>query len=280
MKRIMVGLDGSASSTAAVRWSAALAAATDAQLVGVHAFRHPYAEVPVSEHERMLAERAEIIDQQWLRPAIEAGARVRSQIVEGDPRRILPDTAREGNVDLLVLGRTGQGVGPGFLHLGSVVEHLAHDARRPLAVIPSDAAQVTRQIVLGLDGSPAAEAATEWCRETATAFGAHVVAVTVQEPILEWTPSWDEHNWRRNAEHDLADWTSTLTRAGVDVELAPTENLYPVDGLLAVVAERSADLLVVGTRGTGGFFGLRFGGVAMKALHRSTIPLVMVPPSA
>ncbi len=277
MKRIMVGLDGSAASTAALRWSATLAAATDAELVGLHAFRHPYAEVPVSEHERMLAERAEIIDQGWLRPAVDSGARVRSQIIEGDPRRVLPAAARDGDVDLLVLGRTGQGVGPGFLHLGSVVEHLAHDAPVPLAVIPSDATEVTRQIVLGLDGSPAAKAATTWCRETASAVGAQVVAVVVREPILEWTPSWDEQNWRRDAEHDLANWTANMTAAGVDVELAPTENLHPVDGLLGVAAERAADLLVIGTHGAGGFLGIRFGGVAMKTLHHAKIPLVMVP---
>ena len=139
MKRIMVGLDGSAASTAAVRWSATLASATGAELVGLHAYRNPYAEVPVDEHERMLAERAQIIDQQWLRPAVEAGVRVRSQIVEGDPRRMLPATAQDGDVDLLVLGRGDQGVKPGFFHLGSVVEHIAHDARQPLAVIPADA---------------------------------------------------------------------------------------------------------------------------------------------
>ena len=280
MKRIMVGLDGSAASTAAVRWTATLASATGAELVGLHAYRNPYAEVPVDEHERMLAERAQIIDQQWLRPAVEAGVRVRSQIVEGDPRRMLPATAQDGDVDLLVLGRGDQGVKPGFFHLGSVVEHIAHDARQPLAVIPADATAISREIVLGLDGSTAAEAATAWCRETARAVGAHVVAVMVREPILEWTPSWDDQNWRRDTEHDLAKWTAHLTEAGLDVALAPTENLHPVDGLLGIAAGRGADLLVIGTRGAGGFFGLRFGGVAMKMLHRATIPLVMVPPRA
>ncbi len=278
MERVMVGVDGSAAATAALRWGGALAAATGAELVAVHAYRRPYAEIPVAEHERMLVERAEIIDRQWVRPAVEAGAEVRSLIVEGDPRSLLPATADDEDVDLLVLGRTGRRAGPGFLHLGSVVEHVAHEARRPLAVIPSDAPVPSRLIVLGVDGSAEAAAATAWCSEVASAFGGFVVAVTVDEPIAEWTPNWDERNWRRGAERDLATWISPLTQAGIEVDAVPTENLYPADGLLGVAAARTADLLVIGTRGAGGFFGLRFGGVAMKVLHRASLPLVLVPP--
>ncbi len=277
MKRMLVGVDGSAAGSAAIRWSAGLAVATGSKFTAVHAFHRPYAEIGVADLDRMLEERHEIVDR-WLEPAVEAGAKVRTEVLEGDPRMLLTDLADREEADLLVLGRTGQGGAPGLLHIGSVVEHIAHDAARPLAVIPADASGTIDRIVVGVDGSPASDAAVAWVAELAPLVGAEVIAVVVEEPIVEWTPSWDDRNWRRDAVRELETWTAPIKDTGVDLDLVPIENLYPADGLLGVAAGRGADLLVVGTRGTGGFLGLRFGGVAMKLLHRVSLPLVMVPP--
>lgn len=278
MKRIMVGVDGSSAGSAALRWGGALARAAGTELTAVHAYRRPYAEIPSSEHARMLEERREIVGR-WLQPVVEAGTRARFDVIEGDPRLVLTHAADRDESELLVLGRTGRSGGPGFLHLGSVVEHVAHDTQRPLAVIPSDAPGAITRVVLGVDGSPASAAAVEWCAEVAGAVAAEVVAVTVEEPIAEWTPNWDERNWRRDAERSLHAWATPLAEAHVAVETIPAEHLYPADGLLGVAAARGADLLVIGTRGAGGFLGLRFGGLAMKVLHRASLPLVLVPPA-
>ena len=278
MQRIMVGVDGSKASDAAVRWAARLAAATDAQLTVVYAHRQPYAEVPPADHERMLAESAAVLADEWVRPAVELGATVSTEVIEGDPRTALLERARDADVDLLVLGRSGRGGGPGFLHLGSVVEHAVHHAASPLAVIPSDVHGPIRRIAIGTDGSTASACAVDWCAALAGPLGAEVIAIAVEEPLLEWTPSWDDDNWRHDAERDVAGWVSPLTDAGVKVDTVVSQNLHPADGLLGVASARSADVLVLGTRGAGGFLGLRFGGVAMKVLHRASLPLVLVPP--
>jgi nucleotide-binding universal stress UspA family protein len=277
MKRMLVGVDGSAAGFAAIRWSAGIAVATGSKFTAVHAFRRPYAEIGVEDLDRMLEERHAIVDR-WLEPAVEAGATVRTEVIEGDPRMVLTDLAQREQADLLVVGRSGQGGAPGLLHIGSVVEHIAHEAARPLAVIPVEVGETIDRIVVGVDGSASSSAAVSWVAELAPLVGAEVVAVLVEEPILEWTPTWDDRNWRRDAVRELETWTAPIKAAGVDLDLVPVENLYPADGLMGLAAGRGADLLVVGTRGTGGFLGLRFGGVAMKLLHRASLPLVMVPP--
>jgi nucleotide-binding universal stress UspA family protein len=269
MERFMIGLDGSRASEAALRWASRLAVDSGAELLAVYANGSRPSEVPPSDPARELLG-------EWTRPAEELGVTVRTEVLDGDPRSALSDRVMADPPDLLVLGRSGRGGGPGFLHLGSVVEHAAHHTPCPLAVIPPDSGVAVRRIVVGVDGpdSPA----VAWCAEFAAATGAEVLAVSVQEPIAEWTPAWDARNWRREVEREIAEWTAPIVDAGVEVTPIASENLHPADGLLGVASARDADLLVLGTRGAGGFVGLRFGGVAMKVLHGASLPLVLVPP--
>ena len=278
MKRIVVGIDGSAAASAAIRWSSSLALATGSELTAVHAWAPPYAEIRIEDVERSLAQEHREMEG-WLEPATELGVTVHAEVVEGDPRQVVRDVADARAADLVVLGRTGRGGGPGLLHVGSVAEHLAHDIRRPFAVIPVDAHPSIDRILVGVDGSEAAAAAVDWVADVAPLAGAEVVAVTVDEPIAEWTPSWDERNWRRDAVRELEMWTKPIQAADVDLDLVPIEHMYAADGLLGASIGRASDLVVVGTRGAGGFTGLRFGGVAMKMLHRASLPIVLVPPA-
>jgi nucleotide-binding universal stress UspA family protein len=69
-----------------------------------------------------------------------------------------------------------------------------------------------------------------------------------------------------------------LREAGIDVATIASEDRHPADGLLAVASANKADVIVLGTRGAGGFDGLRLGGFALRVLHRARLPLVLVPP--
>jgi len=277
MKQMLLGLDGSRAGLAAARWSAGLAVATGSKLTVVHAFTPPYSEVRVGDLDEMLDARHTEVDR-WVQPLADLGATIRTEVIEGDPRSVITELAEREDADLVVLGRSGHGGTPGFFHLGSVVEMLAHDAQRPLAVIPAETPPDIGRIMVGVDGSEESAAAVSWVAELAPLVGADVLAVTVEEPIAEWTPAWSDHNWRRGAIRDLESWTKPIAESGVELEFAPVENLFPADGLLGVATGRDVDLVVIGTRGAGGFAGLRFGGVAMKVLHRATVPLVLVPP--
>lgn len=161
MQRVVVGVDGSAAAEVALRWSGRLAAASAAELVVVHAFRNPHAEVSPEQHELLLAERASLVADRWVRVAVEAGGSVRTVVEAGDPRTVVLAVAEAEDADLVVLGRTGRGGGPGFLHLGSVVEHAVHHTGWPLTVIPSEVFGPIRRIVIGVDGSLASSAAVD-----------------------------------------------------------------------------------------------------------------------
>jgi nucleotide-binding universal stress UspA family protein len=225
----------------------------------------------------MLAARRAQLRDEWVAAVADDGVRVRTEVVEGDPRFRLLAVAQDEDADLIVIGRSGRGGGPGFLHLGSVAEHVAHHTWLPLAVIPEQTMGGVHRIVVGADGSHSADAAIAWCGDVAHASGAEVIAVAIEEPLLEWTPSTSPQNWRRDAERQVARSTAALTERGIPVDVVARSGLHPADGLLEVAAERQADLLVIGTRGMGGFPDLRVGGVTMKVVHRSGLPLVLVP---
>jgi nucleotide-binding universal stress UspA family protein len=277
VKRLTVGVDGSGVASGALMWAAGLAVQLDAEVMAVNCFTHPYSEVSPEDRERLLAERKQALSEVWTAPAAKIGANVDSVVVEGDARDLLLSKAEADNSEMLVLGRIGAGGGPGFLHLGSVVEHAAHHTSIPLAVVPPGWSEAGDRIVVGVDGSKESLAAVSWVAEIAPALDATVVAVHVAEPYLEWTPADSPDNWRRDVEQHIEQWTAPLSESGVTVLPVAQRDLHPADGLLGVATARHGDMLVIGTRGVGGFAGLRAGGVALKVLHHASVPLILVP---
>jgi nucleotide-binding universal stress UspA family protein len=75
------------------------------------------------------------------------------------------------------------------------------------------------------------------------------------------------------------EWSGPFWVAGVSLEPVARPRARPATGLLTAAGDHESDLLVIGTRGLGGFLGLRIGGTALRVLHRSEIPLVLVPDS-
>jgi nucleotide-binding universal stress UspA family protein len=226
-----------------------------------------------------MAEREEALATSWTAPAAEKGATVRSVVRSGDPRDVIPGVAEHESSDLLVLGRSGSGGSPGFLHLGSVVEHAAHHVSLPLAVVPGGWDRPVEQIVIGIDGSVPSSRAVEWVAGIAPSLGASVTAVHVEESSSRLRSTEESESWRIGARRDLEQWTEPISRAGVEVEHVLQQDIHPADGLLGVAAARQGDLLVTGMRGLGGFAALRAGGVALKVLHRAELPLVLIPTS-
>ena len=275
MERILVGMDGSAAAADALGWAATLADAMGAEVRAVNAFENPVAEVSPEVHDQLMAQRGADLGA-WIAAATTGAALVTPVVRDGDPREVLLAESEDAHVDALVLGRTGAGGGPGFLHLGSVVEYAAHHTSVPLAVIPTGGRGQPRRVIVGVDGSPESLASVAWVASLAP-IGPDVIAVQVAEPFVEWTPANSSDNWRHTVKRELERWTAPLTEAGLSVRPVAQHDLHPADGLLDASSEWRADLLVVGTRGRGGFLGLTAGGVALKVLHRTDLPVVLVP---
>lgn len=73
-------------------------------------------------------------------------------------------------------------------------------------------------------------------------------------------------------------YRQSLSDAGSEVIPILEYDVHPVAALAAVTRARQAGFVVVGTRGLGGFTGLRLGRVPLQLLHQVTVPVVMVPP--
>ena len=130
MNRIAIGIGSSSAADAALGWATEIAGKAGASLVAVRA-------IPERLNELPLDRRREIKDavvgelESWVAPAVEAGVEVEPVVYEGDPRAALMVYGQDPGVDLVVVGRTSESAGPGFLHLGSVTEHLAHHGTFP-----------------------------------------------------------------------------------------------------------------------------------------------------
>jgi nucleotide-binding universal stress UspA family protein len=269
MKRFVVGMDASECAIVALRWAADLAVVAGAEIIAVHAFQPPYSEVAPDDHDRLVTECDELLVGPWTDPARQLGATVRSVVEEGDPRGVVLAAAEAEHADMVVVGRSGTGSSPGLLHAGSVAEYVAHHTKRPLAVIPIDATIPTRHLVVGADGSPESLRSVLWAAQLGHGVHASVVGVVTHERA----PA-------RPGMCTLAEeWKTPLTAVGVSIEAIIRNDERAVDALLDAANELDADALVVGIRGVGGVSGLRFGGIAIQALHRTGLPIILVPPA-
>jgi nucleotide-binding universal stress UspA family protein len=138
---------------------------------------------------------------------------------------------------------------------------------------------VTKTIVAGVDGSRCSDAALEHAIELARSFGDRLAVVfAVEPPGRSVGDEWGEH--RRAVEElgrPIVEAAAERARAaGVDADpvLAPRR---PVEALLEEASRRDARFLVVGTASERPLTGVILGSVPHKLLHRSTVPVVIVP---
>jgi nucleotide-binding universal stress UspA family protein len=140
-RTVLVGIDGSAESHAALRWACRYAAQLGKPLCAVAVWQDqlqfgPAAVFPEPEFE---AEARSWLDTALSDvPAELTPVEVSTRIGRGDPARVLTDLAEDA--DVLVLGNRGRGPLRGAL-LGSVALRCAHHARCPVVLVADDAAE-------------------------------------------------------------------------------------------------------------------------------------------
>jgi nucleotide-binding universal stress UspA family protein len=129
------------------------------------------------------------------------------------------------------------------------------------------------RIVVGVDGSENAGRAVAWAAALAAAIDAEVVAVHAMG-LLEHGPG----RTREALEAELCGtWCTPLVDAGVR-HRAELRDGTPVNALLAAADEDDADLVVVGSRGLGGFPELLLGSTSTQVAQQARRPVVIVPP--
>jgi nucleotide-binding universal stress UspA family protein len=280
--RICVGVDGSSASQSALRWAAAQAAAHNAELVVVHAYDWRVvgarAQIggAVADLAKATADGVVAAAAEQARAAA-PGVTVRGEAVLGSPGHVLVNASTD--YDLIVLGSRGHG-GFASLLLGSVSQHVATHAAGPVVVVRGRPNATDGPIVVGVDGSPASDHAVRCAFDEAVARGAGVLAVRVYVPrgaglgVDISVPVEDAEERReeelRRVTDDIASWREKYPDVSVRVVALDGHTGEVLVGLTS-----SAQLVVVGTRGHGGFAGLLLGSVGLQLLHHADCPVLI-----
>lgn len=138
------------------------------------------------------------------------------------------------------------------------------------------------RIVAGVDGSPSSLAALRWAVRQAGLIGGTVeVVIAWQYPAAATGYAWvpiaaDESvDYAEIAQKVVAEAISNADTAAGDVRIiSRVQQGFPAQVLIDAAA--GADLLVVGSRGHGGFSGALLGSISMHCVHHAPCPVVVV----
>ena len=143
---------------------------------------------------------------------------------------------------------------------------------------------MTNVIVVGVDHSPGAKAALEFAGEEARLRGATIRAVHAWQYGYIGYTGFEGRVPSVGADIDALQASAVAAlEASVREALPDTDveiELHAIQGTAAGVLvdeSRGADLLVVGSRGHGGFVGLLLGSVGQQCAHHATCPVAIVP---
>ena len=136
------------------------------------------------------------------------------------------------------------------------------------------------RIVVGVDDSPAAAAALRWALEEARLRRATLEVVhTWVFPAVGEIPGGAVDTIVTDLERAATDMLGEIVQGvvGADPGVEVVQRvLEGAPGRILVEAAAGADLLVVGSRGRGGFVGLLLGSVAHQCVHHASCPVVVV----
>ncbi len=278
---VVVGADGSEHGAAALRWAADTAVAYGLPLTVLYARPDAAAEPTViAEPTGVLGEAVAVARDK------QPGLDIRALQMPDAPVQSL--LAAGETADVLVLGSRGVEGFRGLL-LGSTTMHVAPYAKCPVVVVHSGLEGGfpyedetgypgnPGQVVLGYDGSPASNRAAAFAFRHAAAIGTGVVAVSVEpgrgEPETEEI---DPENATPGSDTSAFHSPVIVTAAAFpDVPVSFVAGTgRPAEVLLAEAV--GADLLVVGSRGSGGFSGLVMGSVTQKLLAHASCPVAVL----
>jgi nucleotide-binding universal stress UspA family protein len=285
---VLVGVDGSDDALRAVRWAAAEACRRQLPLRLVHAFawvaEPDFEMLTGDEHYRnMLLEqaRARLAEASAIATDTQPGLAVQRQLIVGHPGEVLAAEARRAR--LLVLGDRGLSRIEGLL-VGSTAAAMAAHAACPIVIVRGaqldQESNRTRPVVVGIDDSLSSEAAIGFAFEAAAArsvalLAMHAHANPVADSMIGRLIDWDviaEEEARRLKAH-LDRWVDKFP--AVIVRPVPARD-RAVHQLIAL--SRTAQLVVVGSRGRGSLTGLLLGSVSNALMHKAACPVAVVRP--
>jgi nucleotide-binding universal stress UspA family protein len=282
---VLVGVDGSPASKYAVDWAARDAAMRNIRLTLVHAVRPIGPTVPPMSAPAAFSRWQVEQGQKILDGAVEIA---RSSMPDGGPAQIetemlfspvvptLVDLSKEAQ--MVVVGSRGRGPIARSV-LGSVSSSLIRHAHCPVAVIhdedPLMPHPAEAPVLVGIDGSPVSELATEIAFQEASWRGVELVALHVWSDVeVNDFPAIDWPAMKPAAEEVLAERLAGWQERYPDVQVRRVVKCdHPTYQLIR--ESESAQLVVVGSHGRGGFAGMLLGSVSTALAHSARMPVIV-----
>lgn len=281
--RIVVGVDGRPTGRTALDWAADVAAQRRLPLHLVHAEPMPLrgpvvtpgADHSTRESQAVLDEAVERVHS--LTPSVE----VTTATARGAAAPLIVDASREAS--MVVVGARGRGVF-GSAMLGSTSVDVAAHAFAPVVVVRDFPTPMPQRpgVVVGADGSAVSDAAVAAAFAEADQRGLPLTVVHTW--FLDYPGAatfgvvGDESTRRQVADGEVAvaaeavaGWSEKYPDVVVRQHVV---NAHPVQSL--VDHSQGAELVVVGSRGRGGFTGLLLGSVSQGVLHHAHCPVMVV----
>lgn len=282
---ITVGVDGSPASNAAVGWAAREAVMRRSPLTLVQVVNpvaEPWPRIPLPSGLPVWRENEG-------RRILDDSLKIARDVVDGDPRTpieadlmfsttvpTLVDLSK--GAELMVVGNHGRGALARGL-LGSVSSGLVRRAHCPVAVIRENDLPTPdfdqAPVLVGIDGSPASDLAVALAFDEASRRGVELIALHAwsdteifEVPGLDWSAVKAEEE--RLLAEGLAGWQERYPDVTVHKRLVGDR---PASVL--VETSESAQLVVVGSRGRGGFTGMLLGSVSNAVVQAVRVPVIV-----
>jgi nucleotide-binding universal stress UspA family protein len=274
-KPIVVGIDNNPDSAVALSWATAEAARLGSPLMILHvdhawspAVRGTGAMLQAQRtHGQELVEQAHAVVQ-----ATNRDISVSSLVVPGDPADVLISWSIDAS--MLVLGSSERTRLMSAVR-GPVGAKVAAQASCPVIIARTPPAGHSAPVVLGVDGSAASEAATEFAFDYAAKAGTGVRAVHAWHRSV--LPGSGDIGTQRRAHLRVV--TEALAAAADRHPDVPTWVVSSTGGANDVLSYESmtAQLIVTGSHGHGLRSGLLLGSASQALLHTASCPLAIIP---